>query len=286
MKEYLSYHSTVAAWKIPYSEVVFGTEIYRAGIVDVTFLERNARSLKKCNRVHLCEMDLPSGAVVLRNGQRVASPELLFLQFASKLSIHSLILFGLQLCSYPPGNPEEAITTKQKLTTFIKKTANFNGHRKAMRALKYVTDGSASIMESMVYMVLTLPNALGGYGLKGATFNYEVRLTGEYGKRLGQKHCFIDLYYRSEKLGIEYDSFAFHSSPTAQGKDIIRAEILARQGIGIMRLSTIQLYDKSACADFALNLAARLGRRIQIRAKRFDEMHAYLRALLPISKDL
>jgi very-short-patch-repair endonuclease len=193
-------------------------------------------------------------------------------------------LLGLQLCSYPPGKPSEAITTKQKLETFLAKTSGHRGHEKAMRAVKYIEDGSASVMESMVYMILTLPYTLGGYGLDGAIFNHEIKLKAEAAKRLGLKRCFTDLYYKSVKVAVEYESFVFHNSPSEQGKDIMRSAILDRQGIEVMHLRTIQLYDKEACKDFVFNLASRLGKRIQIRAKKFDEMHALLRTLLPAGR--
>lgn len=231
--------------------------------------------------IHLCELTLPAGAVAARDGNMVASPELLFLQLACRLNIHQLILLGLQLCSHSPGNPCEAITTKKNLRNFLEKTSGHRGHQKALRALKYIEDGSASIMESLVYMIMTLPHALGGYGLDGAVFNHEIKLKDEAGKRLGQKRCFTDLYYKSAKLAVEYESFAFHNNPSEQGKDVMRSAILGRQGIEVMHLSTIQLYNKDACMDFAFNLASRLGKRIQIRAKRFDEMHTLLRVLLP-----
>lgn len=122
---------------------------------------------------------------------------------------------------------------------------------------------------------------MGGYGLKDAVFNFEIPLKGEARMRLGQNRCFADLYYRQAKLAVEYDSFAFHSSPMEQGKDAIRSGILERKGINMMHLSTIQLYDGAACKDFAINLAARLNKRVRIRAKQFDAMHSRLRNLLP-----
>ena len=280
MKEYLSHFSSAIHWNIPYIESVIGTEITESDLVDFTVSERCAGSYKK-GRIHLCKLDLPVGAVKKINGQMIASPELLFLQLASKLDIHRLILLGLQLCSYPPGSPSGAITTKQKLRTFLAKTSGHRGQRKAIRATMYLENGSASVMESIAYMILTLPYVLGGYGLKGAVFNHEIRLKDEAGKRLGQKRCFADLYYGPAKLAVEYESFAFHSSPLEQGKDAIRSEILGRQGVIVMHLSTIQLYDKDACKDFAFNLATRLGKRIQIRTKKFNEMNTLLRAMLP-----
>ena len=122
MKEYLSHFSSAIHWNIPYIESVIGTEITESDLVDFTVSERCAGSYKK-GRIHLCKLDLPVGAVKKINGQMIASPELLFLQLASKLDIHRLILLGLQLCSYPPGSPSGAITTKQKLRTFLAKTS-------------------------------------------------------------------------------------------------------------------------------------------------------------------
>ena len=271
-------------WDIPYIDTVFGPEFQRRATVDITVSEQSARFRNNGKKVLSCELFLPAGAVVSRNGKMIASPELLFLELANKLSIHRLILLGLQLCSHPPGIPSEAITTKQKLSAFLAKTPGHLGHQKALRALKYTQNGSASVMESIAYMILALPHSLGGYGLNDAVFNYEIKLKSEARKRLGQNRCFSDLFFTQAKLAVEYESFAFHNSPLEQGKDVIRSAVLERQGVDVMRLSTIQLYDREACTDFAYNLAARIKKRIRIRTKGFDEMHAHLRALLPDRK--
>jgi hypothetical protein len=300
MKKYLSYFSAAKVWDIPFIEAVLGPETAATNIVDmaatnivdmaetenadITVTDQNERFRNNGKRVHSCALSLPEGAITTRHGRSVASPELLFLELASKLSIHRLILLGMQLCSHPSGLPSKAITTTQKLTKFLAKTPGHRGHRKALRAAKYVADGSASIMESLVYMFLTLPYALGGYGLNGAAFNYEIKLNHEARIRLGQSHCFTDLYYKQAKLAVEYESFAYHNSPSDQGRDVVRSAVLERQGIDMMHLSTIQLYDREACEDFAYNLAARLGKRIHIRTKKFDQMHVLMRELLPKEK--
>lgn len=284
MKKYLSHFSAAEMWDIPNIESVLGFKIAEINSVDITVSEHSARFRNKGKRVHSCGLDLPRGAVVIRGGRKVASPELQFLELAGKLSIHRLILFGLQLCSHPPGCPSKAITTKQKLKAFLEKTQGHRGHRKALRAVKYVGNGSASIMESLAYMILTLPHALGGYGLDGAVFNQEIHLINEAGMCLGKSRRFMDLYYARAKLAVEYDSFEHHGSPSKQGKDAVRASIIERQGIDVMHLNTIQLYNKDACRNFAYNLAGRLRKRIQIRTERFDQMHVLLRELLPAEK--
>jgi hypothetical protein len=284
MRVYLSHFSAAEIWDIPYYEAILAPTIEKTNPVDITVSEHNKRFRKNGKLVHSCAIDLPAGAIATRQERSVASPELLFLELASRLSIHKLILLGLQLCSHPPGLPSEAITTTQKLFKFLAKAPGHQGHRKALRALKYVANGSASVMESLVYMVLTLPYSLGGYGLNGVAFNYEIKLNHEARIRLGQSRCFTDLYYKHAKLAVEYDSFAYHNSPLEQGKDVVRSAVLERQGIDVMHLSTIQLYDRKACEDFAYNLAARLGKRIHMRTKKFDGMHVLLRELLPKEK--
>lgn len=284
MEGYISHFSAAKMWNIPCIESVIGNEITGIDAADVTVIKHNARFRINGRKVHSTEFVLPPGAVTTREGRMIASPDLLFLELASKLSIHRLILLGLQLCSHPPGLPSAAITTKKNLVTFIAKTLGYRGNRKALQAMTYVSNGSASIMESLTYMILGLPHALGGYGLDGAVFNHEIGLKGEARLRLGQDRCFVDLYYKQAKLGVEYESFTYHSSPSEQGEDAMRSAVLKRRGVNMMHLNTIQLYDRDACRDFAYNLAARLGRRIQIRTKKFDEMHTHLRELLPGGK--
>ena len=286
MREYLSHLSAAKIWDIPSIESVLGNKFIEADMTHITVFNNNTRFRNVGKKIHSCELVLPAGAVTSRNCGFVASPELLFLELASEISIHRLILLGLQLCSYQPGLPNDAITNKQKLKAFLEKTIGHRGQRKAIRAMKYIENGSASIMESLAYMILTLPHALGGYGLNGAVFNHEIRLNSEARVSLGQKRCFTDLYYKKAKLAVEYESFAYHNSPKKQGEDLMRSAILERQGIKVMHMSTIQLYDSNACRVFAYNLAARLGKRMSIRTKRFDEMHAIMRELLPVGKPI
>lgn len=286
MKKYISHYSAAMAWNIPYIETVLGSKITESDSSNITVSKYNARFFSKDNKIYSCELDLPVGAVIVRNGRAIASPELLFLELASELSIHSLILLGLELCSHPQAQPSKAITTRQKLAAFLEKTSGHRGHYNATRAVKYVENGSASIMESLAYMILTLPHALGGYGLNSAVFNHEISLKSEARAHLKQNYCYVDLYYKRAKLAVEYESFTHHSSPLEQSKDMVRSDFLESQGIYVMHMSTIQLYDIDACRNFAYNLARRLKKRMQIRSKRFNEMHALIRALLPDKKDV
>ncbi len=285
MEKYLSHLSAAKLWNIPYIDAVIGHRANTNNDMDeITVSQNRARFRTRRKIVHSCELDLPAGAIVSRNGMMVASPELLFLELASELSIHRLILLGLQLCSHKPGEPHKAITTKKKLETFLADTSGYRGHRKAIRALKYVENGSASIMESLVYMILALPNNLGGYGLNGAALNQKIEIVKKVKSHTDKDFLHVDLFFKTARVAVEYESFAFHKSPLEQGKDARRSDVLERQGISVMKMSTIQLYDRDACRLFAHNLAARLNKRISIRTKSFDENHSLLRKLLPDRK--
>ncbi|MDR3363665.1 MAG: hypothetical protein LBS91_01760 [Clostridiales Family XIII bacterium] len=281
MESYLSHQSAAVLWDIPNIDVVLGFDPAPSGITETTVATLRERRRKKGTITHLRDALLPPGATVQHRGVHTASPELLFLEFAENLSIQRLIFLGLQMCSHPPGKPAQAITSKEKISKFLSKVSGHRGGRKAGRAAKYLADGSASVMESLAYMVFSLPHSLGGYGLKGAVFNFRIELDADAKKRLGQRYCYTDIYYGRAKLAVEYNSFAHHGKPSQQGKDAVRSAILERQGITVMALNTIQLYDAHACRDFALNLAAGLGARMQIRTEKFEAMNRLLREMLP-----
>lgn len=284
-KEYLSHFSAAYQWDIPFLDIILGEEntnkYKNSPYVDITVTDPNLRNRKKEHRTHLHKLPLPPGAIKKKGACFVASPELVFLELANMLDFHRLIFLGLQICSHPPGRTSMAISTKRKMETFLRKTSGHRGHLNAKRALKYVENSAGSHMESIAFMILTLPHSLGGYGLSGASFNHEILLDEKANRQLSKKRCFADLYYDEAKLAVEYDSFAHHSRPSEQGKDLRRATTLERKGIHVVRFSTIQLYDKNACEEFALNIARRLGKRISIRTQRFYEAHNNLRSLLP-----
>lgn len=285
MKKYISHFSAAYKWDIPFVEHAIGAEHVRNNqdnkIIHVTVPDRRGVYRKKGYHIHLCKTPLPKNAVIQREGELIASPELVFLQLANSLSIHRLILLGILLCSCPPGKTSEAISSKKKLNTFLRNTVGHHGHVKAEYALKHIEDGAASLVESIMFMILTLPHTLGGYGLNGASFNCKFSLDADMSRKMRQKNCFVDFYYAKQKLAIEYDSFEHHNNPASQGKDFMRTTALERQGVKVLRLSTIQLYDKESCEEFVFKLARNLGKRIRIRSTKFRNENEQIRALLP-----
>lgn len=281
MNKYLSHISAAKYWNIPYLDKVIGDELFNSPITEYTVTNPKKKYRLKDYKLYVCTQWLPEGSITNRNGMFVSSPELVFLQLATRISFQRLVLLGLQLCSHPPGRPRDAMTSKKNLEIFLKKVPKYKGCRKAQKAIKFVDDGSGSIMESIVFMIFTMPNLLGGYGLTGACLNYEVTLMNEAKKRLNQKKFFVDIYYKGKKVAVEYDSYAHHSNTAELGRDSIRSALIERQGIKTMHMNTAQLYNVDACDDFALNLAKCLGKRIYIRTDKYDKTKSLLRDLLP-----
>lgn len=283
--QYISHFSAAFLWEIPKLESVLTQEYVKKykndRVTDVTVNDLKFKSRRKSLNSHVCKLSFPRNAVTKVGKDFVASPEYVFLQLANELDFHRLILLGLQLCSHPPWRKSQALTTKRKIEIFLNNTPMHRGNRKAKQALQYVKNGSHSIMESILFMFLTLPSVYGGYGLKGAMFNYEIPLDNEAKAHLDKQRCFVDIFYPDSDLGIEYNSKEFHSSPLKQGQDALRSSILEYKGIDMMQVTSTQLYDRKACKVFAHNVASHLGKRIRNSSKKFDISHKKLRNLLP-----
>lgn len=288
VKEFISHYSAAYHWKVPHLDEVLGEldakKRRTEDPIHVTITDPSRR-YKKIGRInHLCTTALPSGAVKNNKGKYVASPELVFLQLANHLDMDRLIFLGLQMCSHPPGKKSEAITTKRKIEVFLEKMSGHRGHRKATRALKYIENGSNSIMESIVYMILTLPHTYGGYSLKGAVLNHEIISDTDTLRRPGKKRYYVDFFYRKEKVAVEYDSRTYHSSMSEQGRDSVRATSIVLQGVDVLSFTTTQLSNIETCDEFAHMLADRLGRGLRIRYKGFKKSQRELRKILPMKK--
>ncbi|HHX18898.1 MAG TPA: hypothetical protein GX728_00475, partial [Clostridiaceae bacterium] len=195
-----------------------------------------------------------------------------FLQVALSYSIHELIFLGLQFCSYREGDRPRC--TVEELRTCAEELRGHRGRRKALRAIRYLENNSRSPMESILYMFLRLPNALGGCSFNEIVLNERIDLDN------GNKTYYADLYVPSCKLDIEYDSEEFHSSRSALSKDRERAAHLEAEGYRVVSVGYSQLTDLKAFRNLARQLSRLIGKRIYIRARKFFENFVALRDLL------
>jgi hypothetical protein len=208
---------------------------------------------------------------------------------ATKLNLINLIQLGFELCgTYSlPAHSEpyvaktqesldkgfvscEALTNVKKLAGLISKLSGIHGHKRAMRALQFVADNSASPMETKLTMFLTLPYRLGGYGLPMPLLN--PRIEGS------SYRC--DLFWPKVKLAVEYDSDQFHTGADRIARDSMRRNDLALLGITVVTVTRQQVRNSVRFRETATLLSKHLEKRLQFRDPVFSECHFALKALL------
>jgi very-short-patch-repair endonuclease len=214
------------------------------------------------------EADLVGMEAVVIGDNWVAGPELAFFQMAEVLSLHELILLGLEMCAKPDrsvaGSVQSSpLTNAAKIAKCVEKMHRHRGSYSARRAAKYLADGSASIMESLSYMLLCLPPMLGGYGLKGAEFNHKIALSKAIKKSTIGMYFYCDLYWPKQRVAVEYDSTLHHTTSKQLTDNAVRRSILANQNITVMTLTARQLQNQIALERFAKLLAKNLGHRLR-----------------------
>ena len=99
------------------------------------------------------------------------------------------------------------------------------GSANALRALKYVSNGSNSPMETMMDMLRILPFSYGGFSISGQELNAQIILSKEAASVFRRKSCVVDALWRDIKVVFEYDSNKTHLN--AQQHDHDKRKILA-----------------------------------------------------------
>lgn len=256
-----------------------GAEAAFAGEGLVHLVVADAASRGKAERIAYHVWNGPDRSFArVAPGVYASAPEACFLQLATVLPLVDLVLLGFELCgtyALDPKDPEGFRTRDRPLATvaalarFASKMEGAHGCKRARRALRYVMDGSASPMESVLAMLLCLPSSLGGYGLRRPRLNCEVVVDGAVGRaRRIVRRC--DLYWPEARLAVEYESDAHHLGSGDFARDSARRTELAREDVFVVTVAKGQVLDARKLDEVARALAKRLGQRR--RCSRADQM--------------
>lgn len=118
---------------------------------------------------------MPTDSFVhVRQELYVCTPELCFALLGRGGQMLPLARLGLELCGTYSLTPDQsgryctsfALTDKRRLSAFLGLMGRRHGLTMARKALGLVADGSGSPRESSLYLALTAPVRMGGYGLK------------------------------------------------------------------------------------------------------------------------
>jgi len=248
--------------------------------LDITVGTMDARRISRSIHSHLLGGSLPEGCIVyVGDGLFVSSPELCFFQMATELPIVKLIELGFELCgsySLPaPGitgtDPSIAkgfynrppLTSIRKLTTFLDQMVGMKGRKRALQASQFIADNSASPMETVLVMLLSLPNRLGGYHLPKPELNAHV-VPAKSARHLTRKAYYsLDLFWPDVNVTAEYDSDMFHTGAERIAKDSKRRNDLASIGIEVITITSQQIRNPMEFEKSVKQLASSMGKRLR-----------------------
>ena len=260
--------------------------LYGGTPVSVLVNDASARRQSGIVSSRYCPYDLPTGSFYkLRDNLYLASPELVFARMGNFISEMRLAETGLNLCGRYYKNLDtgkiddrrELLTTPERIEQYLKKVPDLRGSGKARKALRWVVGNSGSPMESKVKLQFANPLWTGSMGLPFTHMNYDVtagRLTG-----LTKQNDFcIDLANPILKEGLEYDGEESHLDPS---KDKRRRNALEALGWHVTPIDKSVLYNPEATKQAGLQIARRLGMRIQF-PKHWEEKFEHLRKELEL----
>lgn len=205
----------------------------------------------------------------------VSSPELCFMQLASSLSLPELIKVGFELCGYYDGL-RQPHTSVARLNSFVIKHKGAPGTKKALKALPYIIDNSASPMETKLAMLLTLPFKMGGYNFAKPLLNERIKKGTEDGSTLG-KYYYVDLLWPDHRVVLEYDSNEHHATIEGHVRDSIREVELTLLGYDVTSAVSSHVTTALGTKNLAILLAKKLNRRLILPEPNFSKACANLR---------
>ena len=254
----------------------------------LTFEKGNRRRSSK-HIAHTWSALVPDGSLCdLGTGVFVCSPAFLFLQTAATHSLAHTIAYGDELCGMYAFDPysergmrkRRPLTNVAKLRSYVETARGCPGYRRAMAALGYLVDGSASPAETLAEMLICLPHRYGGYYLEVPELNVELRLSPAAARVAHKSICYPDMYWRQIAFDIEYHGKYDHSREDAFDSDRARVNALRLEGIEVIELTNKQVGDLVAFETIALRLAGLLGRRIDPAKLGATKQRVELRQLL------
>lgn len=244
------------------------------------------RQVQHSKRIHahVCSSPLPRGSFLnLGHDVFLSRPELTFLQMAARerLSLPKLLMYGMELCGfYGPAEDGATnydctpVTSASSIRSFATRATRVEGAASARRASRWLAEGSASPMESIVCLLLSLPCAVGGYGLGTPTLNPPITIRSAS----GYKKRYPDLYWENKQGGravdVEYQSDFAHIGVLPLYRDSKRQTELTVGNVTVLPLTKLQVTNADEFDEFARGLARLLGKRLRLNSgwssRRYD----------------
>lgn len=218
-------------------------------------------------RPHVQARELPPGSFLSLIGDvRVSSPELTYLQLAARRPLSEVVTYGCYLCAGFCVDEDgsylglrDHLTTTQDIATYLGKVPEAYGASKARRALGYVVGNTASPMEVMLAVLLSLPVREGGWEMPRIVANQRIDIDEEL-RPLADAECYFgDLLIPTVNGDLEYDSVEFHSGSFRLDHTQARRNVLEAMGIRTVSATIGQIADARRFDHFMYMVRRRFG---------------------------
>jgi len=205
--------------------------------LELAVFDRVHRTRGKKYRTRELPRTLPADALVRVNPNLYfVSPELIVSQMAPSLSAIQLAKLIMELCgrySLSPAEDQrnktkyqlEPVTSLERIKRYSGLTKVRGGAKTLREALNYALEGSASPSETVLALMMSLPQELGGYGFAKPTLNASLTVPDEHIGRVSGLKYSLDAFWQDAYTDLEYESAEFHLDPLAAA-----ALVAARDG--------------------------------------------------------
>lgn len=201
----------------------------------------------------------------------VTSPSEHFRRAASRLTTSQLLLLGCWLCGTYRPRPDlssgflagQPLCSSYEIQNHLSIHPSRRYRTKAKEASACLISGLASPAEAALFLLLTAPTHLGGYGLPKPEANPCLPLDASANQLLpGQVIVKPDLFWSSVKLDVEYESTEYHNDKISN-YERQRMAALMSMGIDVLPVTKQMLYNPAALYSVAKTIAMKLGLRLR-----------------------
>lgn len=230
---------------------------------------------------HVFNQSVPYGCFLdLGHDVCICTPQFAYLRLGAELGFFELLSIGLELCGTysrfalddiapaPWGgcaSPKAQGCTfeippamnAKRFEAFLERMQGQRGAVGARKTVRWLADGSASPMETAIYLLLCLPKHLGGYGLPKPLLNPLLVISTADGVKKRNP----DLFWPGANIDVEYNSDEEHSGEWARYHDSKREIELTAANVRVLPLTRPQLMDAREFDGFAQGLRRMLGVR-------------------------
>ena len=255
------------------------------GVLHTLSLSHSDHRRTKTHITHSWAEPLPEGALyALSDDVFVCSPEFTFLQLAYTLDLAELIAYGFELCGmYAFDEHEERgfrtrqvpLTTLDQLMVFVESATGARGRKRAREALRYVQEHSASPMETVCALLLSLPYRYGGYGLPKLLLNSRIDVPASLWPLCSTDYVRADLRVSGTMYVIEYLGEHDHAGKDSMQSDRGRTAALREMGFEVVELTSKQVWNLAAF-EIVAKRTAKVSRK-RIRSDRIGAYEARIR---------